>query len=291
MSKHDPYINKLIFSKYLIIKKIGKGSFGTVYQGVNTTTNEKIALKVEKREKNDPGTLENEELRLVYLQGEGIPKVYCYGNNLVHNLLVEEFTDQDWRNEGRKINNNIQRFEKLYDELEQILENAKDEESFDSQTIQTVEDGLKSIRSVQSNIRAMKDKIASANYNIEMLDQENPEENEEDQQQGQVVMNLMQNKEVLEQRGKALQEIHKTAALIKDTTDKMAQDLVQQGEVLDDVEQHVVKAEDNVNKAEKEINRADELSRGNTKRLACIIVIVVVAIGAVLAIVLSLVLK
>ena len=48
--------------------------------------------------------------------------------------------------------------------------------------------------------------------------------------------------------------------------------------------------EDNVNKAEKEINRADELSRGNTKRLACIIVIVVAGIGAVLAIVLSLVL-
>jgi serine/threonine protein kinase len=89
-SRHDPYINKLIFSKYLIRKKVGKGSFGTVYQGVNTATNEKIALKVEKREKNDPGTLENEALRLVYLQGEGIPKVYCYGNNLAHNLLVEE---------------------------------------------------------------------------------------------------------------------------------------------------------------------------------------------------------
>ena len=89
-SKHDPYVNKLIFSKYLIRKKVGKGSFGTVYQGVNTKTNEKIALKVEKREKNDPGTLENEALRLVYLQGEGIPRVYCYGNNLTHNLLVEE---------------------------------------------------------------------------------------------------------------------------------------------------------------------------------------------------------
>ena len=45
---------------------------------------------MEKREKNDPGTLENESLRLVYLQGEGIPCVYCYGNNLVDNLLVEE---------------------------------------------------------------------------------------------------------------------------------------------------------------------------------------------------------
>ena len=43
MSKHDPYINKLIFSKYLIRKKVGKGSFGTVYQGVNTTTTVKTA--------------------------------------------------------------------------------------------------------------------------------------------------------------------------------------------------------------------------------------------------------
>ena len=90
MSRHDPYINKLIFSKYLIRKKIGKGSFGTVYQGINTSNNEKIALKVEKREKNDSGTLENEALRLVYFQGEGVPCVYCYGNNLYHNLLVEE---------------------------------------------------------------------------------------------------------------------------------------------------------------------------------------------------------
>ena len=90
MSKQDPYINRLIFSKYLIRKKIGKGSFGIVYQGLNTSTNEKIALKVEKKEKNQPGTLENEAMRLVYLQGEGIPKVYCYGNNQSHNLLVEE---------------------------------------------------------------------------------------------------------------------------------------------------------------------------------------------------------
>ena len=171
-----------------------------------------------------------------------------------------------------------------------LIENAKNEDNFDSQTIQTVEDGLRGMQNIQGNIRAMKDKIASSNYNIEMLSQENAEENEEDQQQGQEVLNLMANKDVLEQRGKALQEIHKTAALIKDTTDKMAQDLVKQGEMLDNVEAHVVKAEDNVEKAGKEIKKADELSKGNAKRVGCIIAIVVIAIGVVLAIVLSLVL-
>ena len=90
MSSHDSYINKLIFSKYLIRKKIGQGSFGTVYKGIDTINNQQIALKAEKREENDPGTLENEALRLVYLKGEGVPSVYCYGNNATHNLLVEE---------------------------------------------------------------------------------------------------------------------------------------------------------------------------------------------------------
>ena len=43
MSSHDSYINKLIFSKYLIRKKIGQGSFGTVYKGIDTINNQKIA--------------------------------------------------------------------------------------------------------------------------------------------------------------------------------------------------------------------------------------------------------
>ena len=235
----------------------------------------------------DEGLLSDQKLRESYL---GLKKVADQIKRDYNKFMGEDFSDQDWRSEGRRINNNIQKFEKLYQELQDNLENAKNEDNFDSQTIQTVEDGLRGMQNIQGNIRAMKDKIASSNYNIEMLSQENAEENEEDQQQGQEVLNLMANKDVLEQRGKALQEIHKTAALIKDTTDKMAQDLVKQGEMLDNVEAHVVKAEDNVENAGKEIKKADELSKGNTKRVGCIIAIVVIAIGVVLAIVLSLVL-
>ena len=235
----------------------------------------------------DEGLLSDQKLRESYL---GLKKVEDQIKRDYNKFMGEDFSDQDWRSEGRRINNNIQKFEKLYQELQDNLENAKNEDNFDSQTIQTVEDGLRGMQNIQGNIRAMKDKIASSNYNIEMLSQENAEENEEDQQQGQEVLNLMANKDVLEQRGKALQEIHKTAALIKDTTDKMAQDLVKQGEMLDNVEAHVVKAEDNVEKAGKEIKKADELSKGNAKRVGCIIAIVVIAIGVVLAIVLSLVL-
>lgn len=90
MIKHDPYINKIIFLKYKIEKQIGKGSFGTVYQGKSIETEEKVAIKIEKKERNNSGTLETEAYRLIYLQGEGIPKIYCYGNNQSHNMLVEE---------------------------------------------------------------------------------------------------------------------------------------------------------------------------------------------------------
>ena len=89
-NNNDPYINRIIFSKYLILKKIGKGSFGTVYSGIITLNQEKIAIKIEKKEKNSPGTLEFETRRLLYLQGEGIPKIYCYGNNQTHNILIQE---------------------------------------------------------------------------------------------------------------------------------------------------------------------------------------------------------
>ena len=73
MIKHDPYINRVIFSEYLIQKKIGKGSFGIVYQGIIVSTEQKIAIKLEKREKDDSGLLETEACRLYIMQGEGIP--------------------------------------------------------------------------------------------------------------------------------------------------------------------------------------------------------------------------
>ena len=87
---NDPFINKVIFSKYRILKKIGKGSFGTIYSGIILLTKKEIAIKIEKRDKIKQGILEKEAHRLIYIQGEGIPKIYCFGNNMTHNLLIME---------------------------------------------------------------------------------------------------------------------------------------------------------------------------------------------------------
>ena len=110
-------------------------------------------------------------------------------------------------------------------------------------------------------------------------------------QQQEVVMDLMNNKEVLEQRRKELEGIHKTAAMLKDTTDQMAKDVHQQGIMLDDIENQVQNAHDNAVKAKKEISDANDMAKGNSKKLCCLISIILISIGVIVAIVLSLVLN
>ena len=230
------------------------------------------------------GLLTDEKLKSSYL---ALKKVSDQVKKDYNRLIKEDFQEDEWRREGRKIDVNLKKYEKMLGEVERLLENAKDNESASEESISTVEEGLEKLKdTLDPMVRAMNDKINQFDTNFEMDNQNNEGENEEEQEQeqGQITMNLMNNQEMLKQRREELQEI-------KDTTDKMAQDLVKQGEQLDDVEAHVVKAEDNVDKANKEINKANELSKGNTKRLCCILFIVVVAIGVILAIVLSLVLK
>ena len=237
------------------------------------------------------GLLTDENLRQSYLNlkkaSEQVKKDY-------NKLIKEDFGDQEWKKDGNKINNNLRKYEKMLKDVTRNLEQAKDSGSASEENITTVDEGLDKIRDqYEPMVRAMKEKINQFNIDMEMDEKDGPGENEQDdgqQEQEQVEVNLMNNQEYLGQRRKELQEIHKTAALIKDTTDKMAQDVHQQGEMLNDIEEKVVKTEDNVEKAGKEINRANELSKGNTKRLCCIIWIIIISIGVVLAVVLSLIL-
>ena len=237
------------------------------------------------------GLLTDENLRQSYLNlkkaSEQVKKDY-------NRLIKEDFGEQEWRKEGKKINNNIRKYEKMLKDVTRNLEKARDSEAASEDNITTVDEGLDKIRDqYEPMVRAMKEKINQFSIDLEMDEREGQGENEQDdgqQEQEQIEVNLMNNQEYLGQRRKELQEIHKTAALIKDTTDKMAQDVHQQGEMLNDIEEKVVKTEDNVEKAGKEINRANELSKGNTKRLCCIIWIIIIVIGVVLAVVLSLIL-
>ena len=103
-----------------------------------------------------------------------------------------------------------------------------------------------------------------------------------------MIQNLVNNQEVLEERRKQLESIHQTSAQIKDMSDAIIKQLNEQGVILDDAETRIKIAEDNSKKAKEEITKADQLSKGNRKKLFCIIAIIIVVFIGIVAILLSL---
>jgi casein kinase 1 len=81
----------LVQKKYKITKILGKGKFGTVYQGQNVKTNELVAIKQEIHNIRDINIIKNEATILNYLYRNGckfIPFVYWYGLFLENPTLV-----------------------------------------------------------------------------------------------------------------------------------------------------------------------------------------------------------
>lgn len=210
-----------------------------------------------------------------------------------YNKLIDEtFDENQWRKEGQKIQSNIKKFEKTLKELTNNVQNSKDNGTASQNTISKIDEELKKINQKEVGmIKAIREKIENYASFDENDNNNNQEENDDQEEQKQeLVLDLMNNKEILEQRRKELQDIHKTSAMIKDTTEQMKQDLYKQGEILTNVEDNVFKTDENVEDAGKEILKANEYSKGNTKKLCCLIFIVIVVVFVAVAIVLSLVL-
>ena len=83
----DNIKNKLYFSKYRAIKKIGEGSFGKVYKA--EYKGQYYALKFESRSEGQ-NLLETEATIMSYLKGPNIPYIKSFGYNKEYNILVME---------------------------------------------------------------------------------------------------------------------------------------------------------------------------------------------------------
>lgn len=200
--------------------------------------------------------------------------------------MNDEYTETDWKKDGRKINLNI----KNLDNVKSQMKNKIDEEKLVNKEDTNIGKIEKYLQEVEDNIVPLTFKINEKTkyYNLE---EENQTSEEVNAPQGEMlIQDLANNKEVLDERRKNLEAIHQTSAKIKDMSDSMAKQLDEQGAILDDIEANVITAEDNAVKAKEEIKKADEMSRGNRKKYICLIIIVLVAIGAITAILLSLIL-
>jgi len=92
----DKIKNKLIFKKYRLIKKIGKGSFGFVYSAENIKDKNmpKVAVKLEEKISTS-NNLEKESSFLLLLNGVGIPKIISYGYNSQYFILIQELLGEN----------------------------------------------------------------------------------------------------------------------------------------------------------------------------------------------------
>jgi t-SNARE complex subunit (syntaxin) len=207
--------------------------------------------------------------------------------NSYDKIVKEDYTDKNWERDGRTVTNTINTYKKLYDDLSNKVNYVKENSLVKNEgTVSKVEEALESAKKTTLQyIQAINEKTRYYNNDFEM---NSPSVEEPAPAQQEVVMDLMNNREVLEKRRKELESIHKTAAILKDTTDQMAQDLNKQGAQLEEIETNVITSKENAEKAHKEIVKADELSRGNRKRMLCLIFAVFIAIGGITAILLSL---
>jgi serine/threonine protein kinase len=77
----------IISSKYKILKLIGEGSFGKIFEVKNLLTNELLAIKIEK--KNDKNLLKYEANIYTRCKGlKGFPQLRTFGTEATYNYLV-----------------------------------------------------------------------------------------------------------------------------------------------------------------------------------------------------------
>ena len=175
-------------------------------------------------------------------------------------------------------------FEKKFTQLKQSFNIAKENSIInDSANLTEIEEFL---QNAEEEIMPL---VKFLRTNFEDEEPKNEAKNEEQNKQEIVIQDLQNNQEILDQRTNQLQEIHGVSSQIKDMTDTMVNKVNEQGAILDTIEGNVVQSEDNAKKAKQEIKKADEMSKGNNKRMYCFIAIIAIVILAITAIILSLI--
>jgi len=82
------------WGQYELVKHLGAGSFGEVYQGLNANSGEHVAIKLEKRDNRHQQLLLEAKLYRILGGTLGIPKVHTYGIDGEYNVLVIELLGQ-----------------------------------------------------------------------------------------------------------------------------------------------------------------------------------------------------
>ena len=87
--EQDLFIGETLFNKYKLIRKLGQGSFGSIYEAQSIYSNKLYAVKIEDM-KQEQFILEEESAILSYLNIPQIPKIKSFGYSGSFIILVME---------------------------------------------------------------------------------------------------------------------------------------------------------------------------------------------------------
>lgn len=89
-AKADVLVGDPAKAQYRLVRKIGCGSFGDIYLGINAANGEEVAVKVESIKARHPQLLYESKLYKILQGGVGIPHIRWFGQALDYNVLVME---------------------------------------------------------------------------------------------------------------------------------------------------------------------------------------------------------
>jgi serine/threonine protein kinase len=81
-------ITNIIGNKYKIIKQIGSGSFGSIFEGINMRTSEKVAIKMEAISDELKLLKHESNIYRILSTVDGIPKIKWYGKDQSNYYMV-----------------------------------------------------------------------------------------------------------------------------------------------------------------------------------------------------------
>ena len=81
-------IGGIVGNKYQVSRKLGSGSFGQIHLGLNTQTNEEIAIKFETVRSRHPQLLYESKVYQNLAGGLGIPNIHWFGVEGEFNVMV-----------------------------------------------------------------------------------------------------------------------------------------------------------------------------------------------------------
>lgn len=78
----------IVGGKYRLVRKIGSGSFGDIYLGINIANGEEVAVKLESQKARHPQLLYESKVYKILHSGVGIPHIRWFGQERDYNVLV-----------------------------------------------------------------------------------------------------------------------------------------------------------------------------------------------------------